>query len=219
MGTPVDERSLAAIRVQLTKVQAAVSQLGPIADLWEQTRNIFQFSSPNVRTSLEKSREIREKIIKLLEQPKCSYDDTVLAVAGLLKELPASQRQGIRGLIGEPQMSALSPYVSRADWLALEERSVERLLSGLIVQALVLPDHEDERDVAAALASAHVCAKSLGIDPAPLFDEAAGFAGKEVDKTFKEFGRRSDVTLEAFGLERVETPHGARIRQRNTNTL
>jgi hypothetical protein len=201
------------VKAQLGELGEAVKQLGPINDLWRQAKNIFQQSSPNVRTTLEKSREIREKIFKLLDQPRCDYDDKAMAFANQLKTVPAKQRASLRKLIGEHERSSLSPYVSRADWLALEEKSSLRVLSGLIIQALILPDHEDERDVMVALAAAHVVCEQLGFKTVELFDEAATFAGEGVSAVFKQFGKRKDVTLEGFGLQRIDTAGGPRIRQ------
>jgi hypothetical protein len=212
MFNKTDSAVLDEIKSQLSTLSDAVRQLGPINDLWKQARTIFQTSSPNVRTALEKSREIREKIFKLLEQPKCAYDDSALALSNQLKSIPEKQRQSLRKLIGEHERASLSPYVSRSDWLALEEKSALRLGSGLIIQALILPDYEDERDVMVALAPAHVVSQQLGFKTAELFDEAATFAGLGVNDVFKSFGKRKDVTLDAYGLQRVDTPNGPRIR-------
>src|SRR6185437_444582 len=101
MFNKTDSAVLDEIKSQLSTLGEAVCELGPINDLWKQARNIFQTSSPNVRTALEKSREIREKIFKLLEQPKCAYDDQALRLANQLKSLPEKQRQSVRKLIGE----------------------------------------------------------------------------------------------------------------------
>ena len=213
MSNKLDTATIDEIKSQISALSEEVRHLGPIADLWQQARDIFQQSSPNVRTALEKSKQIREKIFKLLDEPKCEYDDKVLALVNKLKGIPADQRKTVRRLIGESQRQTLSPYVSRADWLTLEEKSQARLSSGLIIQALILPDNDDPRDVMVSLAGMHVCCSELGFNTAELFDEASTFAGDGVSDVFKKFGKQQGVTLAAYGLKRVDTPNGPRIRQ------
>jgi hypothetical protein len=98
----------------------------------------------------------------------------------------------------------------RAPFLALEERSEERLRSGLAVHALALPDEDDYRDVMIALAPARVVASELGLDAPAVFAEAATFAGAGVAETFRTFGER-ETGLGAFGWRRVQTEHGERF--------
>jgi hypothetical protein len=191
----------------------AVQQLGPIDELWQRANTIFQQSSPNVRVALEKSREIREKITKLLEEPKCEYDDMVASFANDLLMLPRTQRSALRDLIGQKERSTLSAYVSRADFLALEEKSEKRVLSGLIIQALIMPDGEDRTEIRAAIAPAWFTANQLGVDKKNLFDEAGSFAAPNVAKVFKEFAQEPTVDLATFGLQLFDTPNGPRFRQ------
>jgi hypothetical protein len=55
----------------------------------------------------------------------------------------------------------------------------------------------------------HVVARDLGSDPATLFAEVADrIPGSPVARLLIEFGQRRDVTLEAFGWERVKTADG-----------
>lgn len=59
---------------------------------------------------------------------------------------------------------------------------------------------EDPRDVMIGLAAFYDCARCLSLLPADVFDEA----GERIDDDalshlVRTFGRRSDVTLEAFG--------------------
>jgi hypothetical protein len=213
MSNQVDESTLATFKIKLIALGKAVQQLGPIEELWQRANTIFQQSSPNVRVALEKSREIREKITKLLEEPKCEYDDMVASFADELLSLPATLRTAMRDLIGQKERSTLSAYVSRADFLALEESSERRVLSGLIIQALIMPDGEDRSEVRAAIAPAWFVANKLGLDKAKLFDEGASFAAPSVAKVFKEFGQEQNVDLATFGLQMFDTPSGPRFRQ------
>jgi hypothetical protein len=213
MTNQVDETSIATLRIKLVALANAVQQLGPIEELWQRANTIFQQSSPNVRVALEKSREIREKIMRLLEEPKCEYDDMVASFADDLRDFPAHQRSAVRNIIGQKERSILSPYVSRADFLALEEKNRARLLSGLIIQALIIPDGEDRTEVRAAIAPTAFVAQQQNLDKPNLFEEAATFAAPNVAKVFNEFAAEPTVDLAMFGLQLFDTPNGPRFRQ------
>jgi len=57
----------------------------------------------------------------------------------------------------------------------------------------------DWRDVLVALAPYHDCAQRLGLDPVALLDAASADAPDDLKALVRKFGRRSDVTLDAFG--------------------
>jgi hypothetical protein len=59
---------------------------------------------------------------------------------------------------------------------------------------------EDSRDLLVALAPYHDCARRLGLDRTGLFDQAAEKGPATLRETVREFGRRRDVTPEAFGF-------------------
>ena len=65
----------------------------------------------------------------------------------------------------------------------------------------------DARDFMVGTAVHYHVALQLGLDPAVLFDEAAAWAGPAGD-LLQAFGRRQDMTLEAFGWREVATEHG-----------
>ena len=57
----------------------------------------------------------------------------------------------------------------------------------------------DWRDVLVALAPYHDCARRLGLDPVGLFDRACEDSPDDLQAVVRDFARRSDVTLDAFG--------------------
>jgi hypothetical protein len=180
---------------ELDAVVAAIDSLGPILELDRRWR-----SGP---ARIDDAKSIRAEIQEVLDRPRCAYDDAALALYRALT--PAA-----RALVGEEERRALIPYGVRAPFLALEERSEERLRSGLAVHALALPDEDDYRDVMIALAPARVVADEIGADARTIFQEAAIFAGPGVAETFRTFGERK-TSLGAFGWRRVQTEYGERF--------
>jgi hypothetical protein len=139
----------------------------------------------------------------VLDRPRCAYDDAAL-------ELYRALTPDVRAVVGPAQRHVLNPYHLRAPFLALEERSEERLRSGLCLHALSLPDEDDYRDVMISLAPARVVAEELEADAPSVFAQAAEYAGPGVAETFRTFGER-ETSLGAFGSKRVETRHGKRF--------
>jgi hypothetical protein len=68
----------------------------------------------------------------------------------------------------------------------------------------------DAHELAVALAPYYDCALRLGLDPTPLFDQAAEAGPPEVRDAVRDFGRRQDVRPGAFGYVLAETPDGPR---------
>jgi hypothetical protein len=85
---------------------------------------------------------------------------------------------------------------------ALRERRPE-LVREELVAMLIAGEEEwlrDERDLMVALAPYHHCAAQLQLDVPAVFDAAASAGPATVRSTVTEFGRRTDVTPEAFGF-------------------
>jgi hypothetical protein len=82
---------------------------------------------------------------------------------------------------------------------ALRQRDPDVLRDGLaeLLRATDVP-LADSRDLMMCLAPLHDCAVRLGIDPAELFEEFAQGQPGEVAELLRNFGRRDDVTPEAF---------------------
>ena len=57
----------------------------------------------------------------------------------------------------------------------------------------------DWRDVLVALAPYHHCAGRLGLDPVDLFDAVSSDLPTDLAELVRGFGRRTDITLDAFG--------------------
>ena len=95
---------------------------------------------------------------------------------------------------------------------ALRGRSPELLRAGL--EQLVVEGQSrwlaDWRDLLAALAPYHDCASRLGLDPALEFEAIAADAPDELRELIRSFGRRDDVTPDAFGFTVVDGADGPR---------
>jgi hypothetical protein len=85
---------------------------------------------------------------------------------------------------------------------ALRERRPE-LLREELLEMLIAGEEEwlrDTRDLMASLAPYHHCAAQLQLDVPAVFDAAARAGPATIRSTVTEFGRRTDVTPEAFGF-------------------
>jgi hypothetical protein len=105
---------------------------------------------------------------------------------------------------------ALGWYGARQTTVALRRGSAALLRDALLATAIcpVIRDG-DPRDVMVGLAVDYFVAQQLGIIPAELFDEVAcALPDGWVSQLLREFGARTDITLEAFGWLLVETPDG-----------
>lgn len=93
---------------------------------------------------------------------------------------------------------------------ALRLRSADTLRSGLA--RVVRKASADSRDYMTALAPLHDCARRLGLDVESVFEEAALAGHGEAATIVREFGRRLDVTPEAFGFTVEDAPDGPEYR-------
>jgi hypothetical protein len=209
----VDPAWLDAICSRLSQVIHDREELSSTGTLAREIQESFNSYLPDVKSALDRTLKLREKMVALLEQPATRYDQTVLTLYREIAPIPPEERLSLRHLLTDADRDALGPYPARANWLALEECSRERLISGLSIWALIFPDDYDYRDVMCMTAPTHVVAVELGMEPEVVFAEAARFAGPGVAETLLKFGKRQDVSLDAFGWTRVETPNGPRIRQ------
>jgi len=97
---------------------------------------------------------------------------------------------------------------------ALRERRPE-LLREELVGMLIAGEAEwlrDARDLMVSLAPYHHCAAQLQLDVPAVFDAAARAGPATLRSTVKEFGRRTDVTPEAFGFVVEWDEEGPRYR-------
>ena len=97
---------------------------------------------------------------------------------------------------------------------ALREGSPEVLRAGL--RDLLVDGRlqwvRDGRDLLVSLAPYHDCARRLGLDVEAVFDAAADAGSPTVRDLVREFGRRRDVRLRAFGFLLEKGPDGPRYR-------
>jgi hypothetical protein len=134
-------------------------------------------------------------------------DSQVERICADLQEASPVHRGVFLSALTDRQRTIIGRYGVRAATLALRERSIPRLRSGLVALVLSGSAASDERDFMVGAAVHHHVARQLGLDPAVLFDEAAAYAGPAGD-LLQAFGRRQDVTLQAFGWREVATDRG-----------
>jgi hypothetical protein len=96
---------------------------------------------------------------------------------------------------------------------ALRSKSSELLSLGLVrvLADYVRAGRPDDRDLMVSLAPFHDCATRLGANPAELF-AAAAETQPSVAVLVRAFGRRTDVTPEAFGFVVTDTGGGPEYR-------
>jgi hypothetical protein len=140
--------------------------------------------------------------------PGSGTDDEIAAICSTLMEASPDQCETFASSISTHQRQVLGRYSLRSTMLAVRERSTQRLLTGLVAYAVATPRVHDPRDEMVALALHHSTATALGVRPATLFDQAAASARPELADLFRVFGRRTDVTPEAFGWRQVATHDG-----------
>jgi hypothetical protein len=127
---------------------------------------------------------------------------TEAEVTDLLVQLARTkpdQRDAFRNRLQRRQRVVLAHYGVESAGVALGERSRARLRLGLIALALK-EDGGDYRDYLCAVARHHIVASELGMSPAELFAEAAGYANRDTADLLSKFGRRTDVKPESFGI-------------------
>lgn len=125
------------------------------------------------------------------------------------------QRAAFSDSLTRKGRKALGRYVLRAPMLALRGRDGSMLRTGLLIYALLEQRVHDWRDDLIAFAPYFCVAQELGLAPLALFDDAASYAVPSLGTVMQSFGRRRDITLEAFGWRRIETPDGPTLEMLN----
>jgi hypothetical protein len=137
-------------------------------------------------------------------------DSQVARICADLQKAAPVHREVFLSALTDRQRTIIGRYGMRAATLALREGSIPRLRSGLVALVLSGSAASDARDFMVGAAVHHHVALQLGLDPAVLFAEAAAYAGP-AGELLQAFGRRQDVTLEAFGWREVTTEHGPKF--------
>lgn len=135
-------------------------------------------------------------------------DGRAARVCALYEAGSAGQRALLGGILTTRERDVIGRYGRRAATLALRERSAARLRSGLLAEVLAGTIALDPRDFMIGAALYHHCATRLGVDPAAVFDAVAACAEPSAAAVVRDFGRRTDVTLAAFGWREVATGNG-----------
>jgi hypothetical protein len=111
--------------------------------------------------------------------------------------------------LDEEDRLACGRFAARMVIIALRTRSVELLAEALLADALSGGFESDWRETMCSQSVHYVVARELGLSPVALFDSIADrLPPGDLADQMRQFGRRSDITLAAFGHELVETPDG-----------
>ena len=112
--------------------------------------------------------------------------------------------------MNDAEAIALGRYGARYTTGALRRRSAPLLRDALLATAICeVVRGGDPRDAKVGLAVDYFVAQQLHVIPTELFDEVASLLPDGwVPDLLREFGSRTDITLEAFGWLLVETPDG-----------
>ena len=140
--------------------------------------------------------------------PVTAADDAIAAIGRMCADASPDQRRAFSEGLSWHARRVLGRFALRAPMLALQLRDQSRLREGLLLHGVLEQKMGDWRDDMVGFALYHYAARQLGLDPIELFDEAARYAIPELAALMNKFGRRSDITLNAFGWRRVETPDG-----------
>jgi hypothetical protein len=113
---------------------------------------------------------------------------------------PEGERDDFRGRLGERHVSVLWAFAERMASLAVREGSAQPLRQSLLALALA-GDRHDVREGIMILPLVYRSAELLGVEPAPLFAEAARMSdGVEMTEAIETFPARgpADRRLSAF---------------------
>ncbi|MCP3867922.1 MAG: hypothetical protein GY703_07475 [Gammaproteobacteria bacterium] len=136
------------------------------------------------------------------DHPLNEIDEILDSAISLVRNLNTDDRRAVSELLDDTVRSRVGTYMVRCASRALADKSVGMCETGLMAYLLIIDprsDKTDPRDLMVSLAPLHVAAQGSNIDPATLFDQYAAFAPDHISKTLRDFGQRTDVTLEAFG--------------------
>ena len=136
------------------------------------------------------------------DHPLCEIDESLDTAMAIARGLDTSDFQAISELADASVRRRLGTYAVRCASRALARKSSDLCEAGLLALLLTIDPNNgetDPRDLMVSLTPLHVVAQNRDLGPAELFDRYAELAPAPIGETFKKFGRRMDVTLEAFG--------------------
>lgn len=106
------------------------------------------------------------------------------------------------------ERSLFGIFAHRAATIAIRQADPDWLRLGLMGNVIANYEIPPKREVVRSLAIFYHCAQQMNISPRDLFDEAASFAGEEMARHLRSFGRRTDVSLKQYGWREVRSPDG-----------
>lgn len=136
------------------------------------------------------------------DHPLSEIDEILDSAMLLMRNLNTDARRAVSELLDDSVRSRVGTYMVRCASRALAEKSVGMCEAGLLAYLLTIDpprDRTDPRDLMVSLAPLHVAAQNNNLDPASLFGQHAELAPDPISKMLRDFGKRTDVTLEAFG--------------------
>lgn len=137
-------------------------------------------------------------------------DEQLARVVGAFTALPPSQRGRFAAALSPEQRALFGIFGHRAATLSVRRTDPEWLRLGLAGSAIANYDIPPRRDVDVSLAVFYHCARTLELEPARVFDEAAELATEAMAARLRAFARREQFSLKAFGWRELRTPEGVR---------
>ena len=136
------------------------------------------------------------------DHPLSEIDEILDSAMLLVRNLNTDARRAVSELLDDSVRSRVGTYMVRCASRALAKKSVGMCEVGILAYLLIIDpsrDRMDPRDLMVSLAPLHVAAQDNKLDPASLFGQHAELAPDHISKMLRDFGKRTDVTLEAFG--------------------
>jgi hypothetical protein len=143
-------------------------------------------------------------------------DEALAEIVNVFTAWARPQRERFLTALPEGKRGLFAIFGHRAATLSIRQLKPEWLRLGLVGFAMAHDTGQIGRQGGAgsdaALAVFYHCATTLAVEPAGLFDEAAGYAPGELALRMRAFGRREDVALKQFGWRKIHTPDGVRFK-------
>jgi hypothetical protein len=128
---------------------------------------------------------------------------------GLARELgPGGGFAALGAALPRRRLSSLYIYSVRAASRAAGAHDPERCRDALAAAVIAMWDEVDDRELMINPTPHQVAATRVAGSAAALFDWAAGRAPAHQAEALRASGRRTDVTLKAFGWTEVDRPTG-----------
>lgn len=141
------------------------------------------------------------------DHPLNEIDDMLDAAMAMVRELDQNDFWTVVALVDLSVRQRLAPYFVRCASRALATRSADLCEAAMLALLLTLHGDGEEkasRDVMVSLAPLHVAAQCTEGGAPTLFERYATLAPTSHVEAVRVFGRRSDVTLKAFGWAMVK---------------